>query len=69
MTTADLLGAALRRDLRRLSAEAGVSTPRLAQMMLQAISDPQVIAEYPAECRQLAARRDTARAGRRSLVS
>ncbi len=56
-----LLQAALNNSLSALAADTGLSAPRLAQQMLRAIQNPDVIAAYPAECRQLAARRDAAR--------
>jgi hypothetical protein len=59
-----LLDAVLRRDLTALSVDTGISAPRLTQLALHAIEDPQVIEAHPAECRQLAARRDAARTAR-----
>ena len=61
-----LLQAALNNSLSALAADTGQSAPRLAQQMLRAIQDPDVVAAYPAECRQLAARRDAARQSRRT---
>lgn len=60
-----LLKAALSNSLCVLAADTATSAPRLAQQMLRAIQDPDVVARYPAECRQLVARRDAARAERR----
>lgn len=64
MTTPQLLQAALRRDWQGLSIDTGLSRPRLAQMALRAIDDPDVIAQYPLECGQLRRRRDAARSAR-----
>ncbi len=66
MAVEQLLKAALNNSLSALAADTGQSAPRLAQQMLHAIQDPDVIAAYPTECRQLAARRDAARQSRRT---
>lgn len=61
LTTSILLSAALHRDWRALSVDTGLSVPRLIQMALRLIDDPDVIAEYPVECAQLRSRRDRGR--------
>ena len=68
MTNHELLTAALRRDWRDLSLDTGRSPTTLAQLALQAIDDPRVIAAYPVECRILAARRHQSRAARTRKV-
>ena len=64
--TKSLLDAALRREWAALGVNTGISVPRLAQMTLRAIDDPDVIAAYPVECRQLRERRATGRTERRA---
>lgn len=64
INTKSLLGTALAREWVAMSVNTGISVPRLAQMMLRAIDDPQVIAVHAVECRLLADRRDAARRAR-----
>lgn len=64
LDSARLLDAALARRLPGLAVEVGVSVPRLAQMCLQLVDDPAVMAAHPVAARQLRQRRDDARAAR-----